>query len=424
MPNSDNNIDDAVVPPDIRELLVYELASVLSDPDSAVAFVRLVGFPAAYLPAFKVPLVFWTQVVDGVANGILEGGIGLLVKRALNFYPENDTFKKCLSMYAALPKQRIAIGEPATSTITVRQERSDEPAEGHLVQFLTERIFDARCSRKTWRNTMSRIANDERAHLAKFRESEGSTTLVADRGRLLFHDPECEDLKAAWSRFRQGRIPYLSIPTRDEISIGRDSECHVQIAHGGASALHAIFANRRIIIDCGSTNGTRINGLRVVQCELHTGDVVQFGTQKFWYADMFEVASFCHSPPENAATLAVDMYRPSSEAARIKSAHDQVRHFVIRAAVSSIARRPIFSYLGHDATIVQLRSIRECVDAFDRIVLACQSSVRNLFTIALCGGIARGASDAATRQACEFLDRARLFARPNQAFGPEDEPRA
>lgn len=70
------------------------------------------------------------------------------------------------------------------------------------------------------------------------------------------------------------------------VSIGRDPASTIPIAEPSVSWAHAkvvVEANRHVIIDVGSSNGTFVNGLRVRRALLEPGDVVQVGPVAFSY---------------------------------------------------------------------------------------------------------------------------------------------
>jgi pSer/pThr/pTyr-binding forkhead associated (FHA) protein len=50
------------------------------------------------------------------------------------------------------------------------------------------------------------------------------------------------------------------------------SHCRLACAEGKA-----------ILWDCGSKNGTWVNGKRVTQCELHPGDAIRIGETQLWF---------------------------------------------------------------------------------------------------------------------------------------------
>lgn len=64
------------------------------------------------------------------------------------------------------------------------------------------------------------------------------------------------------------------------ISIGRQSTCDVSIVDPNVSRRHAEIhpdADRYVLVDLGSTNGTRVNGGRIAEHELADGDQLTFG---------------------------------------------------------------------------------------------------------------------------------------------------
>ncbi|MGH9184496.1 MAG: FhaA domain-containing protein [Acidimicrobiales bacterium] len=79
----------------------------------------------------------------------------------------------------------------------------------------------------------------------------------------------------------------LVLPTEERVtlgeqvlSIGRMPECNIVLADPNVSRHHAEIRPRGhgfVVIDLSSTNGTRVNNLRVTEKDLEDGDVLQFG---------------------------------------------------------------------------------------------------------------------------------------------------
>lgn len=74
------------------EELVDELARVLSDGDEAKMVARRAGFSPANIPSFRVPLVFWSHMVDAARNGMIAGGVKAVAEAAAIMYPGNSMF--------------------------------------------------------------------------------------------------------------------------------------------------------------------------------------------------------------------------------------------------------------------------------------------------------------------------------------------
>ena len=71
--------------------------------------------------------------------------------------------------------------------------------------------------------------------------------------------------------------------TESVISIGRHPDCNLVLADPNVSRNHAEIrpqGDRFAVVDLGSTNGTRINGVRVDTQLLQDGDEVSFGNTK------------------------------------------------------------------------------------------------------------------------------------------------
>ncbi len=64
-------------------------------------------------------------------------------------------------------------------------------------------------------------------------------------------------------------------------TVGRLPDCGVQLVDASVSRVHAEVRARGdgfVVVDLGSTNGTRVNGVRVGERALADGDELQFGT--------------------------------------------------------------------------------------------------------------------------------------------------
>jgi hypothetical protein len=68
---------------------------------------------------------------------------------------------------------------------------------------------------------------------------------------------------------------------RDELLVGRHVACDVVVGHSSVSRKHARLSFRDghwVLRDLDSTNGTRVNGKRVVRCRLEPGDRLSLGS--------------------------------------------------------------------------------------------------------------------------------------------------
>jgi FHA domain/Domain of unknown function (DUF1707) len=95
---------------------------------------------------------------------------------------------------------------------------------------------------------------------------------------------------AAW--LRDPHVPELMLPagTESSVTIGRDIACDLVLADLTVSRRHAGLLREAgggwLLMDLGSTNGTRLNGWRVTSpAPLRPGDMVAFGTITFVVAE-------------------------------------------------------------------------------------------------------------------------------------------
>jgi FHA domain-containing protein/uncharacterized protein DUF1707 len=82
--------------------------------------------------------------------------------------------------------------------------------------------------------------------------------------------------------WREARTPLLALPRRGELTLGRSRECDWTVNGATVSRKHALLRRdddgKWLLYDLGSTNGTFVNGWKVLnEVEVHAGDQVSFG---------------------------------------------------------------------------------------------------------------------------------------------------
>jgi FHA domain/DUF1707 SHOCT-like domain len=83
---------------------------------------------------------------------------------------------------------------------------------------------------------------------------------------------------------RHARLPPLERLTAGRLILGRSSSCELVFADDTVSRRHAelrIVDGRWILRDLGSSNGTWVNGRRVMEVEVAAGDEVSLGHCRF-----------------------------------------------------------------------------------------------------------------------------------------------
>ena len=91
------------------------------------------------------------------------------------------------------------------------------------------------------------------------------------------------DLRAAWQR---PHVPVLALPEAEgTVTLGRSRDCDCVLAEPSVSRRHAELrreGGRWVLRDLGSRNGTRVNGVRLLdEAEVCPGDRVSFGDARF-----------------------------------------------------------------------------------------------------------------------------------------------
>jgi pSer/pThr/pTyr-binding forkhead associated (FHA) protein len=75
------------------------------------------------------------------------------------------------------------------------------------------------------------------------------------------------------------------LPTSGKtISVGRDATCNFCINSNRISRVHAqilVFDNQLIVCDQQSRNGTYVNDEKIEKKELHPGDILEFGDNRY-----------------------------------------------------------------------------------------------------------------------------------------------
>ena len=91
------------------------------------------------------------------------------------------------------------------------------------------------------------------------------------------------DVRVAW---QHPHVPVLALPAGDEgVVLGRSRDCDCVLAEPSVSRRHAELRRdgaRWLLRDLGSRNGTRVNGVRLLdEAEVRPGDRVSFGDARF-----------------------------------------------------------------------------------------------------------------------------------------------
>jgi len=80
----------------------------------------------------------------------------------------------------------------------------------------------------------------------------------------------------------------------ERTTVGRALDNMVRIEDGTVSHHHALIIQEGVefkLRDLNSTNGTRVNGMRIVETSLHNGDQVRFGSVEMRYESDLKKAS-------------------------------------------------------------------------------------------------------------------------------------
>jgi hypothetical protein len=164
--------------------------------------------------------------------------------------------------------------------------RASDADRRKVARLLQEHSTDGRLSRETF------AARVERAFTA--RSQAELDDLLADvrqpgpvrralLGAIGWVSMLMADVEAAW---QAGRMPVIALPEHPSpTTIGRAPDCDCVIAEPSVSRRHASLrraGERWLLRDLGSSNGTRVNGIRVTdEVEVRPGDQLNLGGVRF-----------------------------------------------------------------------------------------------------------------------------------------------
>ncbi|NQU10695.1 FHA domain-containing protein [bacterium] len=92
----------------------------------------------------------------------------------------------------------------------------------------------------------------------------------------------------------------------ERVTIGRGLDNMIRLEDGSISHHHAMLVldgPEFSLRDLNSTNGTRVNGLRIVETKLHNGDSVRFGSVEVRYESDLKKASAPLPPSKTGVDL-------------------------------------------------------------------------------------------------------------------------
>eukprot|EP00471_Norrisiella_sphaerica_P006263 CAMPEP_0184479800 /NCGR_PEP_ID=MMETSP0113_2-20130426/1379_1 /TAXON_ID=91329 /ORGANISM="Norrisiella sphaerica, Strain BC52" /LENGTH=987 /DNA_ID=CAMNT_0026857951 /DNA_START=148 /DNA_END=3111 /DNA_ORIENTATION=- len=85
--------------------------------------------------------------------------------------------------------------------------------------------------------------------------------------------------QAMYLSWEGGKI--LLDPNKSELTIGKKIENDIVVKSSKTSKFHCKIENGKVLVDCNSKNGTKLNGKRVEKAELKIGDLIEVGALTF-----------------------------------------------------------------------------------------------------------------------------------------------
>lgn len=237
--------------------------------------------------------------------------------------PEPDRIKK--APYHILLNIVQSDGSPGHSSvewckdscfsITIgNREGSDYRVEGENVAKDQARIdmTESGCHITHLGSSHGTFVNGEKVHKRILREGNRITvgsvtfevTIVKYRINAPTPDPSAHKYSIALGSLdRRGSIldTILQVFQFDEpvIKVGRLPSSHLRAVHDSVSRMHAVLEKTEggwMVIDLGSTQGTRVNGERINKCLLKKGNTVKFGDVPYEILELNEAVPSASAP--------------------------------------------------------------------------------------------------------------------------------
>ncbi len=169
-----------------------------------------------------------------------------------------------------------------------------------------EKVTDLAKTRFTRGSDVPIVPPDEKERVAELLSANECDTVLGVK--IKDADPDSEGISMSTMQFsRRGIAGEISISQKaylevyglrpgangfelgeEEVKIGRTQECKLTLPLGGISRVHAriYFRNEEYYIqDLGSTNGTYVNGIKVVRCVLRNNDRIDIGEAKIVFIE-------------------------------------------------------------------------------------------------------------------------------------------
>ena len=155
-------------------------------------------------------------------------------------------------------------------------------AANNTLNYMDAAVFVANNTLKymaTGGKQINKIKEIEMTKRTQVMEPKQAQANGSSRTQILEETPE----PTAWLVVKGSKGEGRSFPVNQgETLIGRSDDCQVRIPDddAGASRIHAKLQRRPLgtfVYDCGSTNGTLVNGELVPSKKLKAGDVIEWG---------------------------------------------------------------------------------------------------------------------------------------------------
>jgi FHA domain/Domain of unknown function (DUF1707) len=259
-----------------------------NDPETLTARMSFVGttapFASASVEALRVPAIAHSRTKLAAATRVLAR-------------------KDVTQVYERSPDQSSALGQfPACDLLALELDRPKSRCQDPRVR--GGRV--ARASAREREQVAERLRGacvDERLSVGTFiarlddvysaRTQPELEQIVADLPEPSWLTRTCVAAVDAGSRFTQQlqvawqhpRAAHLTLPTRSPAYLGRSRDCDYALDEEFVSRKHAVITyeqGRWRVQDCGSTNGTYLNGWLVKEAtEIHPGDELTLGDARF-----------------------------------------------------------------------------------------------------------------------------------------------
>lgn len=184
---------------------------------------------------------------------------------------------------ASAPKAKNYYSSKAESSVTERKHVPEEHDDSEEKTPMPDKLSTETAKTETDRPAPAHIDGDS---INEIFDSIKDTASATDSKEIPLEDIHGQAAQNYYLQVVEGELDQKEYTLKENTSIGRASSNDVVLKAPKVSRQHAainMYNNQFILIDLKSSNGVYVNGAKVDECVLNTGDEVSVGGYKFLF---------------------------------------------------------------------------------------------------------------------------------------------